>query len=257
MQEQSKRVVETLKNLVRKPNSMLLLNAVELAGPLLKHLKHDVRKREFFIENINLEALYNKQIRPTPYPNKEIELLISSAFSLLISKNLIVPTNPGSRYHSISPAGEAALTSDEQFAEILNIDEVPTKFIHPRLRRSVVPILMRGDYDTAIFRAFKEVEVAVREACATISGSKAYGDSLINSAFNPDKNGPLVDENESENEKKSILSLFAGAFGHFRNPQGHRHVGVETIGEAIEAILLAGYLLRVVEHRTAKKEQVQ
>jgi hypothetical protein len=54
--------------------------------------------------------------------------------------------------------------------------------------RAVRPLFARGDYDPAVFRAFKEVEVRVRKKDTSLVGE--YGVDLMNKAFGP--NGPLM-----------------------------------------------------------------
>jgi uncharacterized protein (TIGR02391 family) len=55
------------------------------------------------------------------------------------------------------------------------------------LVRYVKPLFARGDYDTAVFRAFKEVETRVRKK----SGFKSdYGRKLMLKAFG--ETGPLM-----------------------------------------------------------------
>ena len=112
----------------------------------------------------------------------------------------------------------------------------------------VYPAFLRGDYDTAIFQAFKEVEVAVRQA-----GSFPHdlvGDKLMRAAFATAKNnlptGPLTDTQLPVGEQEAAAHLFAGAFGVYRNSTGHRHVPTETV-EAAEVIMFASQLLRIVD----------
>lgn len=57
----------------------------------------------------------------------------------------------------------------------------------------VYPMYLRGDYDTAVFQAFKEVEISVRNAARL--GYDRLGCPLMRDAFNP-KTGPLSDAQE-------------------------------------------------------------
>jgi hypothetical protein len=41
---------------------------------------------------------------------------------------------------------------------------LPKQLLHPVIAQKIWAEFIRGDYDTAVFQAFKEVEVAVREA---------------------------------------------------------------------------------------------
>jgi len=75
-----------------------------------------------------------------------------------------------------------------------------------------------GDYDTAVFEAFKAVEVAVRKK-ANLS-PRDYGVSLMEKAFNP-ANGPLTNPNAPPAKRNARCNLFKGAFGEIRNPKAH------------------------------------
>jgi len=87
----------------------------------------------------------------------------------------------------------------------------------------VYPAFLRGDYDTTVFQAFREVEVAVREAGGF--APKLVGTKLMRSAFRPDDPekpnsiaGPLTDKSLPIAEQKGMADLFSGAIELFKNP---------------------------------------
>ena len=109
---------------------------------------------------------------------------------------------------------------------------------------------MRGDYDTAIFQSFKEVEVRVRQACGF--GNDKIGTDLMRAAFHLDS-GPLTDRNSVIGERQSSSDLFAGAIGIMKNPGSHRDTQLDDPQEAAEMILFANYLLRVVDRAAGRQ----
>jgi uncharacterized protein (TIGR02391 family) len=115
--------------------------------------------------------------------------------------------------------------------------------LDPVLAQKVVHLFIRGDYDTAVCQAFKEVEIRVRSA-AKLPPEK-LGVDLMRDAFHL-THGALTDQSPPKAERESRAHLFAGAIGLFKNPTSHRHVGLGP-EETRELILFANYLLRLVE----------
>ncbi len=111
-------------------------------------------------------------------------------------------------------------------------------------RSRIVPPLVAGDFDLAIAGAFKAVEVRMRER-ANLS-SHVSGQVLITNFFKAisgtrrqrkDRKGDLADEEH----------LFRGLFGMYRNRAVHEAPHVDDPQDALEIIISALHLLRIVE----------
>ena len=120
---------------------------------------------------------------------------------------------------------------------------LPKQQLHPIIAQKVWSIFLQGDYDTAVLQAFKQVEVAVREA--GYYADTEFGVRLMRNAFHPE-NGALTDSSQQQAEKQARSDLFVGAIGSYKNPSSHRNVEI-TAEEAVEIIILASHLLRIVD----------
>lgn len=89
------------------------------------------------------------------------------------------------------------------------------------------------------------LEVSIRQVAGL--GNECIGAKLTTRAFHPE-DGLLTDKTAEPGERQALMNLMAGAIGSYKNPQSHRHVGLEA-SEAREMIIMASHLLGIVESR--------
>jgi uncharacterized protein (TIGR02391 family) len=171
---------------------------------------------------------------------------IAEAWAWLEREGLVAPS-PGERgeWIFITRRGHK-FRETADVRGYLAVSLLPDKSLDPTLASKVRPAFLRGDYDTAVFEAFKEVEVRVRN----LSGAEKtdLGVNLMRKAFHPE-NGPLTDNTQVLGERQAISDLFAGAIGSFKNPSSHRDVDFGDPAEVAELIMFADQLIRIAERR--------
>jgi uncharacterized protein (TIGR02391 family) len=113
---------------------------------------------------------------------------------------------------------------------------------HPDLPDASWNAFSSGDYDSAVFEAFKAVEALVRKRLAATD----FGAALMKKAFDP-TTGPLRDEAASATRRKARCDLFTGAFDAIRNPKAHNDPTIVDTLVAVEEMMTAGVLRRIVD----------
>lgn len=105
-------------------------------------------------------------------------------------------------------------------------------------------------FEGAIFKAFKAVEIAVREAGGL--GNDKIGIPLMNTAFGP--GGKLRDPDSEGGEAEAVRNLFSGAMGAFKNPTSHRFVNERDVEQVMRMLAFASLLLEIVDQRAMDAE---
>jgi len=242
--------MDKLTTLIPDVEVLLKLAPEELASTVLRLAAQRVQNGSIHATSIasDLESRYGEHI---PYPDNrraEALLALAEAWNWLVIQGLLIPSmdsNGSNGWLRLSRRARELL-DETAFKTYAGSLEFPKALLHPSIREEVWLDIVRGDPGTAVFKAFRAVEVAVRAAGKYPDTD--IGMPLMRKAFDP-KNGPLSDMSQPEGERESRAHLFAGAIGSFKNPISHREVTIEDIRVAQELVMLASHLLRIVDGR--------
>jgi len=226
---------------IPNPDDVLALEPEELAGAVLVWLNSTFGQNKFARQNIGQE--YSVSGYPQ-HLHQPILKAIMEAWVWLEREGFLAPDPGQAGWYFITRRGQR-ITQASQVADYRRGNLLPKQFLHPLIAEKVYSAFLRGDYDTAVFQAFKEVEVRVREAGSFTAAD--LGTDLMRRAFHP-QTGPLTDQNAVTSERQALSDLFAGAIGSYKNPHSHRNVALDA-REAVEMIILASHHLNIVDAR--------
>ena len=244
----------TLAEALPDAATLLALEPEELAGVLLVYLNNHPRERDpRRLRDVHPENLTNPSDgdgfgslpRDTWGP---LGRAFMEAWSWLDREGLLVrkPGPSAQGWWEISRRGER-IRSEDDFERYRAATRLPAGLLHPAIEERVRGSFLRGDYETAVFQAMRAVEIHVREVCAY--GADQHGAAMMRLAFAPGV-GPLADTTAPTGEQEGLSHLFAGAIQYIRNSTGHRPVDIDAT-EAVELLMFAGHLLRIVNARAA------
>ena len=239
----------SIYSLVPDPNIVLALEPEELAGVLIEYFNSLSPHDEKQINRYNLSLPSTLKDYPEQY-RVQISQALMEAWIWLEREGLIAP-RPGTQgeWFFITRRGQS-LTKASDLKTYQKSNLLPRGMLHPVIAQKTWSAFLRGEYDTAVFLAFKEVEVSIR----AVGGytDQDYGIDLMRRAFHV-ANGPLTDQSSMNAEKQALSDLFAGAIGSYKNPHSHRNITITDPTEAAEIIIFASHLLRIVEARSPKR----
>jgi hypothetical protein len=151
-----------LIDLIPSADILLALAPEELAGFILEHFhsRGDPNKFQEHPSNFPSSTVMEGYDRDNL---KECLEALMEAWNCLEREGLIVRKPGAADWYIFSRRGKRIKTKKD-YEAFRHANLFPKNTIHADLIEGVYPLFIRGDYETAVFKAFKLVEVAVREA---------------------------------------------------------------------------------------------
>jgi uncharacterized protein (TIGR02391 family) len=239
---------------------LLAMEPEELGAKLLFLLRKQPKRAQFILNSFILELWPSNPLpgQSSSYPTvrkEEINLALAEAWSWLVAQGLLVIVPNATHTPAYILSRRAGKFADEtEFRRFAAARMLQKETLHPRIATDVWIEFMRGKFDIAVLLAMRAVELVVHEASGL--PSDLFGVKLMREAFKP-MSGPLADQAAEKGEQEAQSALFAGAIGSYKNPQSHRDVNLDDPVEALEVIMLANHLLRIVDRRERSKTIAQ
>jgi uncharacterized protein (TIGR02391 family) len=192
-----------------------------------------------------------------PYFKKAVaDKAIGRAWRWLEKEEFIEPMsgqNGQNGCYYLTEKGEA-VAKGHDIKRFQSARDLPKGLLHPAIRDRTVAALMRSavpDGEAELVSAVRDALIAVEDTVRTVAGLSPadFGVDLMRAAFNRDS-GALGDKdtNKTSGERDALSHLFAGAIGRFKNRVAHGSPPLSA-AEAIDQLLLASHLLRVVDQQ--------
>lgn len=235
----------SLKNLIADAGAVLSMHPAELAGYVLESLMSASQMERGVWNRRNFCMEVARSYGNEQGTNIDVGLACSSAWAWLESNGLIA-RHPEQDNEWFLPTKRATEVNNHQaLRQVISNQQLPEEFLHAELLVNARPLFLQSRFDTAVFEAFKTLEVAIRVKAGL--GHDMIGVPLASRAFHPE-DGPLTDLESEKGERVALMNLMTGALGSYKNPASHRRVEI-SVEEARDMLTLASHLLKIVDAR--------
>lgn len=247
-------MARALLQIIGSAENVLKLTAIELAWALLEDMQARAKDPTAGMASrdalsASLISVSTAQSMPTNMNAlcQQIDKSGQKAFEILEQLGLAEAAhgvNGKNGYLMLTDAGRGAERRTD-FESIRLRCLLKEEMLHQLLRGRIFGYFTENDLGTAVFEAFKTVEIEVRNAGGF--GAKLIGKQLMFKAFAI--GGPLAISSDDKSDCEALSGLFASALHRFRNPGGHTHRTYQDALEAMEELMFASRLLRIVDER--------
>lgn len=238
--------MKLLRTLVPDARTVIEMHTAELAGYMLESLMFASEEERGVWNRRNYCMQVTREYGdPKNGGDTEVGIACSTPWAWLESNGLIC-RHPEQDNDWFLPTRRAKEVGSRQgLREVISNQELPEEFLHPELLVNARPLFLQSRFDTAVFEAFKSLELSIRSAAKL--GHDLVGVQLASRAFNPE-DGPLTDKAAEKGERVALMNLMTGALGSYKNPASHRRVEISA-EEARDMLILASHLLKIVDER--------
>lgn len=231
-----------LRSLVGDAQTLVELHPADLGGFILQMLVPDPSSPNWNRRSFCTQAGYDFADGKGQFRD-DVAQACAEAWSWLEINGLICQNyDQDGGWYVVTRRGTVA-ADREKLQALVKGEELPESFLRPSFLLHVRPLFLQGLFETAVFEAFKSLEIAIREQGGF--GPEMLGVKLASAAFHPES-GPLRNPFSEPGERQALMSLMQGAIGSYKNPASHRRVAIQA-REAREMIIMASHLLNIVE----------
>ncbi|WP_439622328.1 TIGR02391 family protein [Gemmata sp.] len=222
----------------------------ELLKKLFLKTRHEVRrggKLDGHSSSVGGVIGYIPQIFPELGPhltNEEKYLAVRAAFELERDGFIWQEIGQSEAFKVLSDLGEEVVERDLADMRLPSID-LDQLLSRDDLRGLTRDDFNSGDYETAVFKAFRHLEEYVRFKAKEPASS--LGVALMSAAFSQ-SNGKLKHPAAAvSTEQEGLHQLMRGAIAWFKNPSSHRTVRRDDAQQAAHVLAFANMLLDLVD----------
>jgi uncharacterized protein (TIGR02391 family) len=157
------------------------------------------------------------------------------------------PTQGGDQHKILTEKGKKAVQQDIDHMKLPSVD-IDQQLSRDDLRAKVRDDFLSGDYETAVFKAFRFLEESVRAKAGEPASS--IGLALMSAAFSP-SSGKLKHPGAAlPQEQDGLHQMMRGAIAWFKNPSSHRTVPRDDAQQASHVLAFANLLLDLLDECT-------